>query len=172
MELKFDKIEILKKIENRRKYTVLSLFSIPILGLLLQPKSSSFLTYIIVGLFIVDIVIIFLYRALVKRYEVKGNVILSKNFIQVADEIYSINNLKEILIFYSGYKGESHTYARFGVNQLSLKDGASNRLLLKMNSKEDVEISFLSTMKSDLARLKQMLQYYYDNGIDVKIKRI
>ena len=172
MKLKFAYIEIIKEIENRRKYIVLSLFSFPIVGLIMQPKSSNLITYLIVGLFLIDIIIILLYRALVKRYKIIGVIAIDKDFIQILDKKYPLNKLKKIIIFYKGFKGESFPYARFGVNQISSKDGAGNRLLLNINSEENVEINFLSTNKSDLVRLKQMLQHYYDNGIDVKLKRI
>lgn len=172
MYIKFAEIEIQKKIEDRRKYLICSFVLIPILGLILHPKPSSILSYIYTGLLVIDIVIIFLYRGLVKRYKVIGNIIINKDSISISGINYQFNDFIEIVIFYDGFKGESFPFARFGVNQIASKDGAGNKILLKMNSKENVLVNFLSTNKADLTNLKRVLKYYVDNGVNVKIERI
>ena len=172
MKLKFAKIVVLEKIENRRKYLLISLLSFPFIGLILQPEPSSFLTYVIVGLFAVNMTIILLYRALVKRYKIVGHILMSNSTIQLSDKKYPISDFKEILIFYNGFKGESFPLAQFGVSSLGSKDGAENKMLLKLKNSDDLELNFLSTRKTDLVNLKQILQYYFDNGIDAKIKRV
>lgn len=166
--IEFDVTQILKRVENRRKYLVILFILLPIYGVIFNPhKSTLHLTLYLIAFFVVFLINI-LYYSLKKRYILEGKLILNCDFIQVNKEKILIKNIKEMSVKYIGFKGEDFPLSAVGISTFGFKDGADNLFEIKDDNGVITSLTFLSKNKNDKKRIKNILVTYKNAGIILK----
>jgi hypothetical protein len=122
-------------------------------------------------IFFTSLILYLIFRHIFNIHKTLGSIVLKEDELTITDNNnnpinLTINAIKSIKIYKSGYKGEFHNFNFSTSGQLATKSGA-NKIFLFTKNGENIQRTFLVDDEKLFKKLEMQMNIYQQMGVEV-----